>query len=154
MLNWLEASQGINGRSVFNSLNRAQVEAVIDILCLMMYADNRVSTLEEVEFKDVLLRLPWLQEQEPLVNGRINVSASKARYASSTEDRRVIADTAAKALDDDHIAESVFELAITMAHSDLVFHEREKDVLDVLAQSLGIDPSRAQELTSATAAAV
>ena len=41
-----------------------------------------------------------------------------------------------------------------MAHSDLVFHEREKDVLDVLAQSLGIDPSRAQELTSATAAAV
>ena len=56
----------------------------------------------------------------------------------------VIADTAAKALDDDHIAESVFELAITMAHSDLVFHEREKDVLDVLAQSLGIEPSRAQ----------
>ena len=153
MLNWLEASQGINGRSVFGSLNRAQVEAVIDILCLMMYADNRVSTLEEVEFKDVLLRLPWLQEQEPLVNGRINVSASKARYASTQEDRKVLAETAAQALGDQTINESVFELAVTMAHSDLVFHDREKEVLDVLAKSLGIAPNRAQELTHGVAAA-
>ena len=152
MANWLETSQRINGRSVFASLSRAQVEGVIDILCLMMYADNRVSTLEEVEFIDVLVRLPWLENHEPLVNGRINVSSSKARYATTQDDRTVLADAAAKALADESLSESVFELAVCMAESDLVFHEREKDVLEILANSLGIPPARAQELTDSAAA--
>ena len=146
MANWLELSQKINEKPLFATLTRHQLEAVIDILCLMMYADNRVSTLEEIEFRETLLRLPWLENQAPLVDGRVNVAASKARYAVTSEDRQVLADSAGHHLSEEHTAETVFELAVTMAHSDLVFHEREKDVLHVLAGALGIAPGRAEEL--------
>ena len=36
------------------------------------------------------------------------------------------------------LAENVYALAETMAHSDLVFHEREQDVLRALASALGL----------------
>ena len=138
MSDWMSLSQEIHNKPLFHSLDHRQTSAVIDVLCLMMYADNRVSTLEEIEFREILLRLPWLQSQGPLVEGRINVSASKARYATTAEDRRALLESAATAFRHTELAHSVYTLAETMAHSDLVFHERERDVLADLAHVLGL----------------
>ncbi|MEE2786845.1 MAG: TerB family tellurite resistance protein [Myxococcota bacterium] len=138
MSDWMSLSQEIHDKPLFHSLDHRQTEAIIDVLCLMMYADNRVSTLEEIEFREILLRLPWLQDHGPLVEGRINVSASKARYAATAEDRKALIETAANAFRGTDLAINVYALAETMAHSDLVFHDREQDVLAVLAQTLGL----------------
>ena len=138
MSDWMSLSQEIHNKPLFHGLDHRQTGAIIDVLCLMMYADNRVSTLEEVEFRDILLRLPWLQEHAPLVEGRVNVSASKARYATTSEDRSALLEAAATAFRETELAENVYALAETMAHSDLVFHEREQDVLRALASALGL----------------
>ena len=105
------------------------------MLCLVMFADNRVSALEEVEFNECL-KLPFLDEQRDVVSSQVNLSSSKARYANTPEDRAQIALKAAGALKNSNVREVVFEMAACMAFSDLVYHVREREVLAVLGQGL------------------
>ena len=94
--------------------------------------------------------MPWLEDKDDVVRSRINVSSSKARYANTPEARTEIASGAASYFSEGHLAEAVFTLAATMAHSDLVLHDREITVLNSISKALKINCDRAEELIEAT----
>ena len=146
MSSWVQLAEKLSTDERLKELGVKQVQAVIDMLCLVMFADNRVSALEEVEFNECLFKLPFLDEQRDVVSSQVNLSSSKARYANSPEDRASIAQKAAMALKDADVDEAVLELAACMAFSDLVYHVREKEVLHALSSALGIDDSRAEAI--------
>ena len=145
---WLKMADHLSTDERLTQLNTEQIQAVIDMLCLVIYADNRMSALEEVEFESALLKMPWIENKEQIVQARINTASSTARYANTPEDRKGIATKAAKFLEHDGVNEAVFGLAASMAYSDLVLHAREAEVLTVLAAALNIDEPRAQAIQS------
>jgi tellurite resistance protein len=143
---WLSMADRLSTDERLTQLKTEQIQAVIDMLCLVVYADNRMSALEEVEFESALLKMPWIENKEQVVQSRINTASSAARYANTPEDRKVIANKAAVFLEGSDANETVFGLAASMAFSDLVLHAREAEVLAVLSAALGIDPHRAEEI--------
>ena len=146
MSSWVQLAEKLSADDRLKDLGVKEVQGIIDMLCLVMFADNRVSALEEVEFNECLLKLPFLDEQRDVVSSQVNLSSSKARYANTPEDRAHIALKAAGALKNSNVREVVFEMAACMAFSDLVYHVREREVLAVLSQALEIDGSQADAI--------
>ena len=146
MNSWVQLAEKLSTDNRLRELRVKQVQAVIDMLCLVMFADNRVSALEEVEFNECLFKLPFLDEQRDVVSSQVNLSSSKARYANSPEDRANIAQKAADELQGSEVGEAVFEMAACMAFSDLVYHVREQEVLRVLSSALALEDQRAEAI--------
>jgi len=146
MNTWIQLAEKLSKDDRLGHLKVHQVQAIIDMLCLVMFADNRVSALEEVEFNQCLLKLPFLDEQRDVVSSQVNISSSKARYANSPEERAQIAEKAASALGASDVHSVVFEMAACMAFSDLVYHVRESEVLAALSSALQIDDEHAQSI--------
>ena len=132
-------------------LTTTQTQAVIDLLCLLTYADNRISALEQLEFEETLMKMEWATGHRQVVRARINTASAPARYAASTEARQILLKKAINQLGEtvENQNESIFKLMASMAYSDLIFHAKEREILSSIATGLGIANARAQELQEA-----
>ena len=143
----------LRSNSVLTSLNIAQgdigdYEREEIGRALLANRKGRVGFCDVYNIKEQQSHIVDLKDKEQIVQGRVNTSSSTARYANTPEARREIAEAAAKALVGSEAEESVFGLAASMAHSDLIFHAREAQVLDILASALSIEKSKADEIQS------
>lgn len=150
MSNWATMVTRANTRANLRDLTTNQVHAVVDMLCLVIYADNRMSALEQIEFEETLLELDWTESKEQIVRARINTASSPARYANSREARLELVSKAVKLLGQtvDDQNEGIFGLIASMAFSDLVLHRREKELLNYIADALNIASERAVAIQS------
>ena len=53
------------------SLDAEQIRAVIDALLLVMYADGKATTMEQVELDDLMLELPAMKGKQGIVDFRV-----------------------------------------------------------------------------------
>ena len=136
-------------------LTTTQTQAVIDLLCLLTYADNRISALEQLEFEETLMKMEWATGHRQVVRARINTASAPARYAASADARQVLLQKAISQLGEtvENQNETIFRLMASIAHSDLIFHAKEREILSCIATGLGIANARAQELQAAFGAA-
>ena len=150
MSSWATMVTQASATANLRQLTTNQIHAVVDMLCLVIYADNRMSALEQIEFEETLLELDWTESKEQIVRARINTSASPARYANSPEARIELVAKAVNLLghtvDDQN--EGIYGLIASMAYSDLVLHRKEKELLNYIATALNIKSERAVAIQS------
>ena len=135
--------------SEFLSLKRTQLEALLEVVALAIYADGVVA-VEEVEvFNEVASELPILSnysedELDKLLQratGRLQEITDPSSAASSLE--RI-----AKQLDTQDAREAAFGLAAVIVMSDGVVVQPEKNVLKRLARALSIPLRRLSEIAA------
>ena len=64
-------------------LDTAQIEAVVDLLLLVMYADDKASVLEEMEFEDQLCKLPAIADKRAVIHARRGAAVARVKGADA-----------------------------------------------------------------------
>ncbi|MCA9537992.1 MAG: TerB family tellurite resistance protein [Myxococcales bacterium] len=144
MATWNELADVIGTDPKFSSLDGEQVDAIVDLLALVMQVDNRIGVLEGVEFEQLVNSLPFVANKA----ARVEQQVERARDAIQAGQVDGFIAAAAKALPAE-LAESVFQMTAALAHADLKVHSAEDSVLLAIASALGIDGKRARALIDA-----
>lgn len=144
MATWTQLADTLGTDPDLSHLDAAQVEGVIDLLTLVMYADEKVTMLERSEFEGQLESLPWIANKGDLVHVATERATEAAKEVGDEKSFQAIARPAAARLPTDGVREKVFEMAVTLAHADLHLHPREVQALKWLADALGLDAEKAQ----------
>ena len=119
------------------SLTTKQVQAIIDVLCLVVYAENRCSALEAEEFKRALLATGTFSQFEHIVSSQLNISSGPARHATD-DARRTLAEKAAETLNGSGLTTPVFTLASTLMRSKFNGHRQAPQVLATVKDAFGL----------------
>ncbi len=128
-------------------LDSAQIEAVVDLLLLVVYADGKVSVMETMELDEALDKLPAIADKRDIANARL--AEGKARMTGPDADLAGIAKAAADALPAGDARRIVFEMCATMAHADIQLAADESSALGIIAAALGIDAATAKGIIDA-----
>lgn len=128
MSEWIEAVEGIRPEPGKPPLTTSQVQAVIDVLCLVVFAGNRCSALEAAEFNGALLTADSLREHEQVIRAQLNVAAGPARHADNSR-RETLARKAAATLNGSGLRSSVYQVAERLMCSPLNAGRQEPTVL-------------------------
>ena len=110
MCEWIEQIESLSPTTGETGLSTTQVQAVIDVLCLVIFADNRCSALEAEEFNGALLNSECLKGHRQVIRAQLNVGPGPARHADSQK-RYALATKAAHTLNGSGLKTSVYELA-------------------------------------------
>ena len=150
MNRWSTLVDRLSPQAGLAQLTTTQTQAVIDLLCLLTYADNRISALEQLEFEETLMKMEWATGHRQVVRARINTASAPARYAASTEARQILLKKAINQLGEtvENQNESIFKLMASMAYSVDFSCKGARDFKQH-REGLGIANARAQELQEA-----
>tara|TARA_B100001250_G_scaffold360791_1_gene338495 strand:+ start:147 stop:548 length:402 start_codon:yes stop_codon:yes gene_type:complete len=96
-----------------SELTTGQIQALVDVLCLVIFADNRCSALEAAEFNGALLNSENLSRYTQVIRGQLNVASGPARHADEVK-RHALASKAAQTLNGSGLKTSVYELASSL----------------------------------------
>lgn len=142
-MSWDQLADELGTDPVLAQLDSAAIEAVVDVLAAVVYADGRASTMEVIELEAQLDRLPWLAEKKAAVHARV-AAATEGRSDPAAAARRV-----AGALSDAGAREKVFAMAAALAAADFTVRSDERAVLESVGEGLGLDAATRARLIDA-----
>jgi len=145
---WKNLCDEISTDEQLKQLSQAQTESIINSLTLLMYADEKATILEEAEFEDLLLALPWFEEKDSLVERLAQAARSEAKGISEEDTFRAQLKSAADQLESATLKDHLFRMAVTLAFSDLHLHPNETLALKWMAEIFEISKERADQLFS------
>ena len=128
MSDWIHEVETIRAEPGKPPLTTSQVQAVIDVLCLIVFAGNRCSALEAAEFNGALLTVNNLRDHEQVIRAQLNVAAGPARHADHSR-RAELARKAARTLNGSGLRSSVYQAAESLMRSPLNAGRQEPTVL-------------------------
>jgi len=131
-------------------LDADQIKAVVDLLLLVMYADDKASVLEEMEFEDQICKLPAIADKRSLIDAHLPGAVSRVRGASADGAKAIAADAAGK-LTEPAARKAVFAMAAALAFADIQLAVDESAVLRSIADAFGLDPAEARAIVDANA---
>ena len=131
MSDWIDAVEAIRPEPGKPSLTTSQVQALVDILCLIVFAGNRCSALEAAEFNGVLLAADSLRDHEQVIRAQLNVAAGPARHADDSSRER-LARKAAQTLNGSGLRSSVYGVAESLMGSPLNAGRQAPTVLETI----------------------
>jgi tellurite resistance protein len=121
----------------------AEYGAICEAMYLMMSADGKVSSQERDVLKGALRNLSG----DTVRSVHIEAMLDRAAEAATKQGREALLDDVADRLRDDPArAEVAFVLAAAIAFADSAIADEENETLSQLAEGLGIDEERADEL--------
>ena len=129
MSDWTELVGELGERG---DLTTPQVQALVEVLALVLYADNRCSALEEREFLQSLLATETLGAFEHIISAQLNVSAAPSRHAHE-QSRRDIARRACGKLDGSTLRRPIFVIAKSLMESHEKLGRPHCNVIELLA---------------------
>lgn len=118
-------------------------DALCEAMYLMATADGHLDATEEDTLRGAIRELS--EGTVRSVHIRSMMEGAQARLAKEGKDARVKA-IAAKLKDDEPTAEAAFVLAAAVAFADNEIADEENDLLNDLAEALGIDEEKANAL--------
>lgn len=139
-MSWTQLADELGTDTGLTALDGDQIAAVLDLLALVVYADDRVSMLERSEFEEQINALPWLAGKDP------DAALAKAKAAKSQAEWNAIIDGAAATLKGADVGAQVYRMAAEIAHADLQLHRNESSILIHLVGALGLDESAAKQI--------
>lgn len=145
-MSWMKLAGQMRGDPVLKDLDEEQVEAVIQVLALAVYADAEVGLMEKTEFDDMMVKLPWMEDKETKVETLTKRAMARAKEARADDAIREMAGEAATRLGEPAVRERVYRMAATIACVDLHLHPDESRVLKHLAEAFAIDEGDAQRI--------
>lgn len=148
MLSWSSFSDTFGTDPALANLDARQIHAVIDVLLLVMYADNKATLLEKAEFEDAICALPVLGGKRDVVHEH-TAGATVRIKAAGADESRAIAESAARALPDASVREKVFRMATSLACADVLLAAPELAALKTIAGAFGLSDSAAQAIIDA-----
>jgi len=125
-----------------------QIKAVVDLLLLVMYADDKASVLEKMELEEQLCRLPAIAGKRDIVSAHVDAATARIKGADASAVASIAA-AAAAALPGGEVRRVVFEMAAIMAYADVQLATDESATLGTIAGALGIDPAEAKAIVVA-----
>lgn len=131
-------------------LDGEQIKAVVDLLLLVMYADDKASVLEEMEFEDQLCKLPAIADKRAMIDAHLPGAVARVRGATAESAGAIAAGIADKITDADS-RKTAFAMAATLAFADVQLADHESTVLRVVADAFGLDPAEARAIVDANA---
>ena len=146
MTTWQQLADNLKTDSTLTDLTNGQVEAIIDVLTLIIHADEHVGFMEEMEFDQLLMELPWLEDKAGKVEAWRESATDKAEAVDGEEEFMEIATSAAAELDDDEVRERVFTMAAGLCSSDGNICPDESEALHWLGRAFGLDSDQIEEL--------
>lgn len=148
-MSWSEITDELGTDADLNHLDAAQTEAVISLLTLMLYADQKATVLERSELESQLATLPWMAAKGEMLYQAAGRAAAAAQEAGDEAAFRAIAQPAADRLPEGATREKIYRMAVALAHSDLNLDPREVVALGWLADALGLDAAQAKAILDA-----
>lgn len=145
MLSWSSFSDTFGTDPALANLDEKQIHAVIDVLLLVMYADNKATMLEKAEFEDAVCALPVLDGKRDVVHAH-TAGATVRIKAAGPDESRAIAEGAARALSDAAVREKVFRMATSLAYADVLLAAPEQAALKTIAAAFELSESAAQAI--------
>jgi len=128
------------------SLLRAEYGPLLEAMYLMMSADGEVQSEEREVLRGALKNLAGDALDGDLIESMLEAATENEKAEGRKARLASVVATLAK---DAARAEVAFVLAAAIAFADNTIADEENDVLDALAEGLGIDESRADALLSA-----
>lgn len=143
---WKNVADTLHTDEVLRGLDRAQSEALIDALTLVLYADDEATFLELNELEHLLHELPWALQDHAEVDAYTERSAEAAAALSSREGFRQRAADIAGRLGGDAARERALLMSAALVFADWDASPEEQQVIFELAEAFGIDEARAREI--------
>ncbi|MCA9524873.1 MAG: TerB family tellurite resistance protein [Myxococcales bacterium] len=142
-MTWDELADELGTDAALKGLDARGIQAVIDILALVVFADEKLSMLERSEFEDQIDSLPWLagKDAEPALR--------RAKEARTEDAWKAIVRSAAGPLRSAGVGEKVYRMAAQLAWSDLDLHRNELRALQLIAEGLGVPADKAAAIDNA-----
>lgn len=129
-------------------LDADQIKAVVDLLLLVMYADDKASVLEQMELEEQLCKLPAIADKRDIVDAHLAGGAARMTGLDAAG-TAAIARAAADMLPSADTRKAVFEMAAIMAFADIQLAADESSTLEAVADALGIDAAAAKAIVAA-----
>jgi tellurite resistance protein len=124
----------------------AELGPLLEAMYLMMSADGEITTEEREVLAGAMHNLSGGDVDGDLVDEMLETARAHAdSHGRDSRLRQVIADLA----QDESRAEVAFVLAAAIAFADDTIADEENETLDTIAEGLGIDEARADELLDA-----
>lgn len=139
---WNDFADRFGTDKALSDLDGEQIKAVVDLLLLVMYADDKASVLEEMELEEQLCKLPAISGKKALVDAHVAAATARIRGADGSE-VRTIARGAAEKLPSTARG-LVLQMAAAMAYADIQLAADESATLGLIAEALGFDASAAR----------
>ena len=139
MNRWSTLVERLSPQAGLAQLTTTQTQAVIDLLCLLTYADNRISALEQLEFEEDLDENGMGDGTSPgcalvsVLHLHPHATQRPPKRAKSCFKKRLVSSETVE-----NQNETIFRLMASIAHSDLIFHAKEREILSCIATGLGI----------------
>ncbi|MBU1430650.1 TerB family tellurite resistance protein [Myxococcota bacterium] len=145
---WQMLSDKIGTSDDLKDISTQQSEAIISILTLMMYADQRASVMEEAELEDLICSLPWFEDKDDVVEKYINGARKEMKGIADEGTMHKKLSKYAGLLSGQELRETVYRMAVTMAYSDMHLHVNEVQLLRWMAAEFEIEEERALQIQS------
>ena len=137
-MNWQQLTDTLSTDAHLKALAPEAVDAVVTVLAVVMYADERVSTLEKEEFRDLVDRLPFYGDKHATAEQIDAVIAQVTDVHGEAGFKQVI-DSVAVVLTEADVRAATFRMAATLAYADLDMHANESAVLGWMAAAFNLD---------------
>lgn len=149
---WEAMAKAFNKDTTFADISQAKVEAVIDALVLVLYADGKASFMETTELEQMLHEMPWTHGRHAEVDAYTKAVTQRVKAVHDDEELENFVAHIAARLDQSAEREKAYEMASRMAHADWQIHPGERATLAELAAGLEIGAERAQAIDARVAA--
>ena len=147
MTKWQSLAEDLGEDDALVDLTDDQVEAMVDVLALIIHADETVAPIEVAGFNHLVFNMPWTKGRRERLEDAVKGAASRAREAGADEEaRQEIAHAASPRLGGAPVRERVFRMAATLAGVDLEVNAAEVRALSWLAEALEIDADSARSI--------
>jgi uncharacterized tellurite resistance protein B-like protein len=139
-MSWTQLADELGTDAKLKALDADGIAAVLDVLALVVYADEKLGMLEQNEFEEQINALPFLAGKDPAG------ALAKAKAANSESAWRAILDASAATLAGQGLGTQVYRMAAEIAHADLQLHRNESTVLMAVVKAFGVDADTAAQI--------
>ncbi len=144
MATWQQLADELKTDPVLEKLDEKQVESLIDVLMLVMHADEKVAFMEEAEFDHLIYELPWVESKHDKIEAHIKTTRTRLGSVDGEADYRKLVSDATKLLVSPDVRVKTYRMAVTLAEADMELHPDEHKVLTWLAEDFGIPEAQRQ----------
>lgn len=132
--------------AALSQLTPDEVRAVVELLALAVYSDGQYAFLEEMELEHQLMQLPWMANQQALVEECLGEAAKRALDVRGEASFREAIASAATRLPSKEVQRKVYQMVGTLMWADSHLEPGEKATLGWLAQAFLLDEAEAADL--------
>ena len=135
-----------NTAEVLRGLSDSQIEAIVKILTVSIYADGSAGFMEKMELEQLLLELPWTEGKGDKLEDFSRKARQRVELGTDPAELKPIVAEAAQLLTDTAVREKVFSMAATLAWADKDIKASESRVLLMIAEAFAISDDRVRTL--------